>query len=469
MLKDYINVINYIKKLDKCIFNIYNKKLYELEYNGSNSSLEKVIKDLKKKKSINENNYFDIDISRSLNSMTQDDILNFLLCTKSSQYGTFVVIRYNEIGIWTNKWMRNAPFDAYNCLLREMRSIVIDLYNYKIISLPFYKFMNINENKDYLENEIMNRIINSKSVEYAEKIDGSFVQITSLNKKYSFYPYNDLLTSSKNLKNTIIVNDARDWYEEHNNYKDFVNTYKEYTILFEWISLNDKHIVNYSKDDCGLWLIGMRHKITGELLNYSVIVSLAEKFGLKHTQMIYGTYDEIVCSLSKFKANQKEGYVLNIDGFLVKLKCQDYLNMVGYIKEKASPNAVIKSIDTNTLDELLLQLPDNYKDRIMEIANKVYNYLDLMDSNINLCLDYLRNKNFDMECRNKWLNSIPKVLRGFLKKQYFGEINKKNEIIVKSYLKIAGLSNSNCISFKELENRLEELKKININDYFDNY
>lgn len=466
MLKDYINVIEYIKRLDMCILNIYGKRLYELESNSSTSSMERVIKDLKSNNKEKDINTFDIDISRSLDFMTQDDILNFLLCTKSSQYGSFVLIRYSEIGIWNNLWMKSAPFDAYNGLLREMRSIVIDLYTYEIISLPFYKFMNINENKDYLESEIVNRLMKSKSVEYADKIDGSFIQVTSLNKKYPFYPYSHLLTSSKNLKDTIIVNDARKWYEEHTNYKYFVNTYKEYTILFEWVSLDDKHIVNYKKEDCGLWLIGMRHKVTGELINYSVIDILAKKYGLKHTEMVFGTFDEIVYSLSQYKSNEKEGYVINIDGFLVKLKCQDYLNMVGFIKEKASPNAVVRSIDENTLDELLLQLPDEYKVRIMEMANKVYNYLDLMDLNINLCLEYLRNKNLEINDRNQWFNSIPKVLRGSLKKQYFCELKGKEIEARKTYLKVAGLSDSNCITLKEIENRLEQLKKININDYF---
>lgn len=466
MLMDYINVIDYIKRLDTCILSIYGKRLYELEYNGSTSCLEKVIKDIKSNNKERDINTFDIDISRSLNCMTYDDILNFLLCTKSSQYGTFVVIRYSEIGIWNNGWMKVAPFDAYDGLLREMRSIVIDLYTYEIISLPFYKFMNINENKDYLESEIMHRVMVSKSVEYADKLDGSFIQITSLNKKYSFYPYSDLLTSSKNLKDTIIVNDARKWYEEHTNYKYFVNSYKEYTILFEWISLNDKHIVNYTKEDCGLWLIGMRHKVTGELVSYSVIVALAKKYGLKHTEMVFGTFDEIADSLLRYKSNEKEGYVINIDGFLVKLKCQDYLNMVGIIKEKASPNAVVKSIEENTLDELLLQLPDEYKCRIIEMANKVYNYLNLMDFNINLCLDYLRHKDLAINDRNKWFDSIPKVLRGALKKQYFCEIKGKENDMTKNYLKVAGLSDSNCITLKEIEKRIEVLNKINMNDYF---
>lgn len=466
MLKDYMNVIEYIKKLDICISKIYGKGLYELDYNGSSSSLERVIKDIKINNKERDINTFDIDISRSLNYMTYDDILNFLLCTKSSQYGTFVLIRYSEIGIWNNTWMKAAPFDAYNGLLREMRSIVIDLFTYEIISLPFYKFMNINENKDYLESEIMNRLMASKLVEYADKIDGSFIQITSLNKRYSFYPYSDLLTSSKNLKDTLIVNDARKWYEEHTNYKYFVNAYKEYTILFEWISFDDRHIVNYTKEDCGLWVIGMRHKVTGELVSYNMVVSLAEKFGLKHTEVVYGTYEEIKHSLSKYKSNEKEGYVLNIDGFLVKLKCQSYLNMVGLIKEKTSSNAVIKSIDENTFDELLLQLPDEYRLRISEMADKVYNYLDLMDLNLNLCLEYLRNKHLEINDINQWFNSIPQVLRGALKKQYFSELKGKPIEARKTYLKVAGIANSSCITLKEIENRLEKLNKININDYF---
>lgn len=460
MLQDYKKVLQYLKRLNSYVISHYGTTLDKIEY--VRSSLDTIAKDFRK--SCDDITKLDVDITRTMNEMTEDDILNFFLCFNSTQYGNLLLLKYDEIKYWNNYWLQHNSFEAYEGLLSEMRSIVVDISNFKVVSLPFYKFRNINESEMYSEKNIMNRLMRGNVIEYANKLDGSFIQITFLNKNYSFYPYEHLLTSSGNIKNTELIKEAREWYESNLNYKYFVESFKEYTIIFEWISMNDRHVVEYSLDDCGLWLIGMRHKVTGELISYTELINLAEQYGLRHTEIYSGTYDDIKKTLYEYKSNEKEGYVLNIDGFLVKLKCLDYCNMVGLIKTVSSPNTVIESINNKTFDDLKSRIPDEYRNRLNNTANRVFYYLELIDSTVNKLLYYIFNQNLSIKEVDRWMNQLPRILKGYIKRQYF---NRKKGITddVINYLKANGLNNSNCITMTELEKRITFLESFNVEDY----
>ena len=322
MITDYRKVIEFIRKLNNYSLRKYNKALVEVDIDKLflesdylveyNQCKEALATDCNNGEFVYARDYYnsnisDIDKTRKVEDMSDNDLMNLVNCIRYSQVGDLLILRYDEVKIFNNKVVKRNSFEIYDGILRECRSIVLDIVKFEVVSLPFYKFMNMNESEEYSEKSILNRLAKASTVEYTDKLDGSFIQITKLERNYPFYKYTDLLASSRNIENTEIVREAREWYEGHRDYKRLVEEYSDYTLMFEWVSLNDKHVVKYDLKDCGLYLIGMRHKETGDLLNYKEVIRIAEEYKVWHTKYYDITYDKMKESLSTFKASEKEG------------------------------------------------------------------------------------------------------------------------------------------------------------------
>ena len=58
-------------------------------------------------------------------------------------------------------------------------------------------------------------------------------------------------------------------------YERMLREYPNITFVFEYISLKDTHVVKYTKEQEGLYLIGMRSNLTGEEYSYESILKFA--------------------------------------------------------------------------------------------------------------------------------------------------------------------------------------------------
>lgn len=490
MLKDYENVLKFFRRLDGYALKMYHSHLIDLDkgdYNSildwlyANSEFSSVYSELKeswgaiseKERADRELTIIeyskgfikDVNFSATVDEMSDNDMMCFLNCIMSYQVGDFLILRYDEIRIFNNLLVVGNTYNMYGQLLRECRSFVLDIRNFEVVSLPFYKFMNMNEAEDYTYEAVMQRLKCAKVVEYTDKLDGSFIQITKLKKKYDFYGYEDLLTSSKNIRDTLIVTGARKWYEGHVNYKEMVRSYPGFTFMFEWISMDDTHIVYYTKEQVGLYLIGARNKSTGELLNYEQIKEIANKFNVMSTKMYDLTFESMVDTLSKFKAAEKEGYVVNIDGFLLKMKCTDYLEMVCLLKENGHGNAVLRAISNNSIDELMSMLPKEYHERVKEVAEQAYAYISMVSGKVNECVDYLCQIDIARGDVEKWCKRLPYFMQGVVKNLYFCRINHKESKQVLDYLRTNNTQLSgNYINMEELKRRVKIINNFDLED-----
>ena len=100
---------------------------------------------------------------------------------------------------------------------------MIDLRTMKIVSLPFYKFRNMGECEQYSLDNILKRLQRAKIVEFADKLDGSFIQITYSDSLYDGHNY--ILTSSKNLDEVVspVIKYAREFYEKNKSYQRMIS------------------------------------------------------------------------------------------------------------------------------------------------------------------------------------------------------------------------------------------------------
>lgn len=355
----------------------------------------------------------------------KDEYREIISDLEINQYNDFALLRYAKYSnIFSGETdVTNVTFwDLYDGFYRECRTVVIDIKQLKIVLCGFKKFFNINELPETDEKIIIEKINNAKSFEVSDKLDGS-MQIAS------YYNGEIVMCGSQ------AINPEKSWRlqdgirmlnsEEYSKIREAIKKYPEYCFIFEYISLQDAHVVVYKKEQEGLYLIGIRNKNTGVQLPYKAVNNIANTFHIKTTKLFDKTFDEIKNDTKTYKSNEKEGYVLNIDGYLVKIKVDDYVLIHNTISKLSSINATIKSIADDTFDDFVSKVPKNYQDRIMRTANFVFNYIEKTKEEVE---DYLnkapKNNRKDFMI---WVDkNVPKCYNGYVKNLYLG--NKNNYV-----------------------------------------
>ncbi len=283
-------------------------------------------------------------------------------CLQFNQKDNLLLIRYGIAAMQRSMW--TDPDSLY----RECRSLVIDLDKEAIVLAPFRKFFNLNE---VPENEIaaVSRLIeHARVIEVANKLDGSM-------QSARYYNGEVIMTGS------MALSPDSSWRLQHgytmltDNYIDMLKTYDYYTFIFEYISLADAHVVRYKKEEEGLYLIGMRDVFTGNEVSYKSMTKVANAFNVPVVELENEkTLAELVELSNTEDAHEKEGWVLNIDGHKVKIKCDDYVNVHKLLDRLSSANVVIKAVATNTFDDLIAKVPKECRAEIEDIAHQIMEY-----------------------------------------------------------------------------------------------
>lgn len=295
-----------------------------------------------------------------------------------NQYGDLVLIRYGRYSkIFAGETALDYDefWESYGNIYRECRSIVIDLREENIVLSPFDKFFNINENEESSFESVKEKIENAKSVEITDKLDGSM-------QCARFYNGRIVMSGSQSLdaENSWRLKDGYRMLNENNNYVNALSENSDLTFIFEYISLADSHVVNYTMEDEGLYLIGLRNTVTGVQSSYSEVLKMARNYSMKSTTLFEGkTIDSIMNELNDKLSNEAEGFVLNIDGFMCKVKYNDYTSIHKVLSNISSINLIIKCVADDTYDDLISKIPNAYKWRVEKIYNIVVNYIKQCD------------------------------------------------------------------------------------------
>lgn len=341
-----------------------------------------------------------------LNKQEYNDVFE---CLQLNQNGNELLIRYGLAEMQAGMW------DDPNSIYRECRSLVIDLYHDEIIVSPFRKFFNLDEVEENKLANIQKELANAKTVEYSDKKDGSMQSARYYNGEIKMY-------GSMALKAEDSWRLADGYSKLTDNHKKFIQEYDEYTIIFEYISLADVHVVKYKKEEEGLYLIGMRNIYTGQELTYWQLKQLAETWDIPVIIIEDTTLDQILQDCKKFKSHEKEGWVVNIiqdDGtnHRFKLKCDDYVALHRMLDYISSVNIIIENIANGTYDDLLSKVPENYQDRVQEIADQVFTYIS--DTKIAIKGYYNQAPKDDVKTFMMWVDdNVPKELQGYVRCEY---------------------------------------------------
>lgn len=354
------------------------------------------------------------NLEKWINELNIKEYNDIFECLQFNQYNEFVLIRYGlaemQEGMWSNP----------NSIYRECRSVVIDLKRNSLVTVPFRKFFNLNEVEENSLENIKNKMLNAKLIEVSDKLDGSMHCVRWYNDEI-FYTGSMALDEGESWR---LVDGKRMLTE---NYVQMAKKNPNFTFIFEYISLKDAHVVLYDKSYEGLYLIGVRDTTNGKEFNYKDLIELAKKYNIKYVNLENKTIEQLLVEMKNYKSHEKEGWVLNIDGHKVKIKCDDYVYVHRVLDKVSSVNVVIQSIADNKYDDLISKIPDKYRERVNCIAREIFNYIKSTEKEIvRLYNEAPKNDRKEFMI---WVDeNVVKNLRGYVRSKY---LNKEYNLLKK--------------------------------------
>lgn len=364
------------------------------------------------------------------------DLLDKFKPLQMNQVGDLLLIRYGLAEMQQEGDMWQNP----NSIYRDCRSIVIDVRTNDVVVAPFRKFFNLNEVEENNIDKVLEELKTAKRVEFTNKLDGSMQCATMYKDKI-------LLTGSMALspKDSWRLEDG--YTKLTDGHKDMIRKHPNLTFIFEYISMKDAHVVVYNEKDEGLYLIGIRDKLTGEEFSYEKVKAFATLFEVPMTQVEDITFEQVLSDMKKYKSNEKEGWVMNIDNkHRIKLKCDDYVEIHRCCDLLCSINVLIRAIANETYDDLISKVPKGYVNRLKENAKIIFEYSIACKEAIEK--HYEKIKNLETKEAMLYINSeVEKTLQFYVRERYYGR--EFNVLKTKSRYK----------TFKEIEGVLKNTKR----------
>ena len=381
-----------------------------------------------------------IDFELWLNKLNNDSYNKVFECLQTNQFNNLLLIRYGladmQDGMWKDK----------NSIYRECRSVVIDIKNDNLVTTPFRKFFNLNEVEENSLENILEELKTSKIFEVTNKLDGSM--------QCARYYNNEIV-----MNGSMALDSNNSWRLKNgidmltDNQKHMIKSNPNYTFIFEYISLRDAHVVLYNKNQEGLYLIGIRNSITGFQFPYSEISEFSNIYNVPMTTIENIGLQQVLEQMRIYKSSEKEGWVLNIDGHMIKVKCDDYVHLHRLLDKFSSVNVIIENIAEDKFDDMISKIPDNYKNRVLSIANKIIEYKNDIENKIKMKYK-LAPKNNKKDFMIWVNNNCDKSYQGYVRCKY---LNKPYNVLKNSsggYKKLKDLNI--CETYSALFSSLEE-------------
>ena len=287
---------------------------------------------------------------------------------------------------------------------------------------PYRKFFNLDENEMTKYDDILFKIKNAKNVEFTDKKDGSLITASFYNGKIRVSG-----SSCNEPTVSIVIKNSINYIDKNKNYQDMIKDYPDYTFIFEHIfPVIDTHVVKYEEN--GLYLTGIRNKKTGEEYMYEFTKSIANKYNILITEIIHSNLSDILNSLDSKESTEAEGFVMNIDGYKVKIKYNDYVlvhKLLFAIKDNGTEGFSYKKlfeiINDNQFDDLISKMPENYKETLIEIHDEIIHKLKVIENSIDFWYDKLIDRNLSVKENMIRLEILPKELLGRVRSKYLNK------------------------------------------------
>lgn len=221
---------------------------------------------------------------------------------------------------------------------REFRGIIFDKTTGQLVSRPFHKFFNVNENPELLEENLT-----FKGRAY-EKQDGSMAQLTSHNGV--------LVVASRSSLNGYVNQEVNRFLTHHPDIINFVMGYPNHTFLFEYLDPNAPIVLRPAAKE--LVFLNARDKNNGAYCfnTFADIVPARVTPTKELNPELWNSYFKPFLE----NVDNHEGFVLDLEyRGLVKVKTAWYVKSHRLVTEK-SPKGFITEWASGTLDDSIAAL-----------------------------------------------------------------------------------------------------------------
>lgn len=266
---------------------------------------------------------------------------------------------------------------------RECRGLIFDRSGF-IASRPFHKFANFGQ---WPETQVSN-IDFTKARTIMNKADGSFIRPFIKNALLHFGTKMGITDTA--LQATKVIE------EKFSRYIDFsIDCLSmRVTPIFEFTSPKNRIVVDYQED--GMWLLGMRHMITG---NYIDIYhnELVEKYDIdlvERFDSFMGDTDDLRSAMGLMKDTKGiEGFVWEFEGgHRVKLKTEEYVNLHRVFDAMTKERHIVIAIIDGLIDDFVPSLTGEKLKFVEEVQHDFDMRLASTVKRVKTVCDVLKNK-----------------------------------------------------------------------------
>lgn len=256
----------------------------------------------------------------------------------------FVVIEKDRCRIIDYLYLKNDTFRGNGAEFRiECRGISFD-ENGDIMSRPLHKFFNLNETDD---TQLHN--LNFEKLDVTmEKLDGSMIHVLPFRiGDQTHYR----LATRKGITDTSMQ--AEVFVARNSHYINFFKFCDQHglTPIFEWISPNNRIVVQYDNEQ--LVLLAMRSKVSGTYISNDEMDSIALQYEIPVVERYVAdqkSHEEIVNGI-RFQTGI-EGFVFRFQDSFVKIKTEEYVRLHLVKQFLENERLMVQSILNQEVDDL---------------------------------------------------------------------------------------------------------------------
>jgi hypothetical protein len=299
-------------------------------------------------------------VRTSLFDLNDTQLINYfaLFCrtVTVNEHDGLVLLKYSPV-IYETGW---------NKLALLCRGKVIEMNTGRIVSYPYDKFFNINENENYRASLIAELMDEAKDIIVTDKKDGSLIAVSRMQN-------GKLLVTTNGSFDNMHIDLAKDMIK--NQYPLFYNN-AEYckTYIFEIVHPDDKHCISYG-DTKKMFLHGVRNLNDYSLLSYDDMQIIAEKYELDLIEREYLDLDSMQAKVHELNAN-KEGWVVRIVGYdgsekIVKIKYDEYF-MIHRLRCGVNVKKIYNHyVFEQDIQDMLSLMPADIKDATLSVIEEI--------------------------------------------------------------------------------------------------
>lgn len=288
--------------------------------------------------------------------------------------------------------------DSFDChMRRELRGLVFCAQTGEVLSRRFHKFFNLNEREE----------TNNLNIDWGiphvvlHKMDGSMISPIFLDGEIRW---------GTKMGITDVGLQCEKFVKDKQNYCSFAYSMNEVNLtpIFEYIAPSNRIVIEYQEEN--LILLAIRHNKTGEYASYDNLVKTAKFWNVPFVQKYSGPLFKL-----KEQTDIEGVVVLFENGHMLKIKTDWYIAIHKAKENLLFEKNVIKLILNEQLDDILPNLPEKDRDRLLKYQMCLVSSIDTHVKECKEFIDHMKWMNYDRKSIASIVNeSIPEFARSII-------------------------------------------------------